>query len=295
MSVRRFGLSNPVLAVGAGIAMLSASAAAQAAWISTASKAHSLENAVSPRALPDGATLHIAVALKLRNESALETFLQRRNNPLDVLHGATLSHDEAMASYAPDAQQADAVAAYLSQAGFRNVEVAPGNLLVSADGNARAVEAAFNTSLRQFELDGRSVFANIADAQVPDSLGGSVLAVLGLQNVDQLRPLIVHAEATTNAASTTGHVPVAFPAIYDAAGVTPSTAINVGIISDGDLTQTVKDLATYDSQNGLTPPALQFVPSEVNGTDTSGLDEWDLDSQTVTSMAGSAIGTLGQV
>jgi pseudomonalisin len=292
MSVRRFGLSNPVLAMGAGIAMLSMSAAAQAAWLSTASKAHSLENATALRALPDSTTLHVTVALKLRNESALDEFLVRRGNRLDRLYGTSLSSDEVAASYTPSAEQVQAVSAYLTSAGFSNIQVASNKLLVSADGSVRAVEAAFNTTLRQFELDGRTVYANTSDAQVPDSLGDSVLSVLGLHNIEHMVPLIVHAAATTAAASTTGHVPVAFPSIYDALGVTPSAAISVGIITDGDLTQTVADLATYDGQNKLTAPPLQFVPSKTNGTDTSGTDEWDLDSQTVTSMAGSAIGTL---
>jgi pseudomonalisin len=292
MSVRRFGLSNPALAMGAGIAMLSMSAAAQADWLSTATKAHSLQNAAAPRALADAAVLHVTVALQLRNESQLDQFLARRGNPLDSLYRATLSNAELTADYAPSAQQAQAVAGYLARAGFSNIRVAPNNLLVSADGSARAAEAAFNTTLRQFELNGRTVFANTADAQVPDSLAGTVLSVLGLQNVDQMQPLIVHAAATTDAASSTGHVPTAFPSIYDALNVTPSAAINVGIITDGNLTQTVADLATYDGQNKLTPPTLAYVPAEVNGTDTSGIDEWDLDSQTVTSMAGSAIGTL---
>lgn len=291
MSVKRFGLSNPVLAVAAGIAMMSMTAAAQAAWLSTASKAHSLDGAVSPRALPESTTLHVAVALKLRNESDLDAFLQRRANPLDPLYRSSLSHDQVSSSYAPDAAQAQAVAAYLEQAGLQNVQIAAGNLLVTADGSASALEAAFNTTLRQFELGGRTVYANTADAQVPDSLGDSVLSVLGLQSVDQMLPQIVHAAASTSA-STAGHVPVAFPAIYDALGVTPSAAESVGIITDGNLTQTVQDLAIYDSQNGLTTPALQYVPAKVNGTDTSGIDEWDLDSQTVTSMAGAAIGTL---
>ena len=164
----------------------------------------------------------------------------------------------------------------------------PNRLLVTADGRPSKIEAAFNTRLRQFNLGGRSVFANTVDALIPDALNGIVHSVLGLQNADQAQPLFVRANAVTNASSgtTVGHSPAEFPAIYDALSIPTGGGVNVGIVTTGDLTAPVADLQAFESQNGIAPVPLQFVPSEVNGSDPSAAVEWILDSQSIVGISG---------
>lgn len=283
----------PASGLGLGLVLLALPAGAQAAWHGTASHAALLQKATDLGVLPDGAPMHITVALRVRNPQQLDAVLQAQQLPV----GRTLSAAEVQADYAPTDAQVQAVTGYLQRAGFSNIQVAANKLLVTAQARRSLVEAAFNTSVHQFKLDDRTVFANTRDAQVPDELNGIVLAITGLQNATVAHPLYQRADAakaakaTPLAASATGHVPVQFPAIYDAAGIATGGQTAIGIISDGDLTQTVTDLHTYESQNGLAQITPLFVPSEVNGTDTSGTVEWDLDSQTSTSMAG-GVGSL---
>jgi pseudomonalisin/xanthomonalisin len=279
---------------GLGLVMLSLPSAALAAWHGTASHAAVLQNATQLGALPDTAPLHIAVSLRLQNRAALDALIQNQHTLVSRDYGRLLTESEYQANYAPGDRQVQAVTDYLRRAGFSNIQVAANKLLVTAEGRRSLVEAAFNTSIRQFKLNDRVVFANTRDALVPDALDGIVLAVTGLQNASVAHPLYQRADAVTRAdasavplaASATGHVPVQFPAIYDVGTVATGAQTEIGIITDGNLTQTVTDLRAYESQNGLAPVALDFVPSEVNGTDTSGTIEWDLDSQTSTSMAG---------
>ncbi len=285
MTARRIGLSSPAVALAIGIAALSYGASAQAAWHSTSSKAHTLENAVELGALPASRTLHVAIGLKLQNEAALDAFLARQHTLGYRDYGTTLSSEEFTSSYAATQRQVETVVAYLSRAGFQNISVAPNRLLVTADARPAQIEAAFNTRLAQFKLGNRQVFANKTDVSIPDALDGLVSAVLGLQNADLAQPMIEYPSATTQA-TTAGHVPTAFAAIYDATTIATGGATDIGIITDGNLTQTVADLRTFESQNSLTPVNLVFRPSEINGTDTSGLDEWDLDSQSSTGIAG---------
>ncbi len=277
---------------GLGLVMLALPSAAQAAWHGTASHATVLQNATQLGALPDTATMHIAVSLKLQNRDALETLVQNQHTLLSRDYGRSLPAEEFAASYAPSERQVQAVTDYLRRAGFSNIQVAANRLLVTAEGRRPLVENAFNTNIRQFRFNDRTVFANTRDVQVPDELADLVLAVTGLQNANVAQPLYQRAENATKAnavplaGTATGHVPVQFPAIYDV-GATPTGSLTeIGIITDGNLTQTVADLRAYESQNNLPQVTLDFVPSETNGTDTSGTIEWDLDSQTSTSMAG---------
>ncbi|MDB5977188.1 MAG: hypothetical protein JWR07_3948 [Nevskia sp.] len=285
MTATRFGRSRPAVALAIGIAALSCGASAQAAWHATSSKAHILENAVELGALPASRTLHVAIGLKLQNEAALDAFLVRQHTLGFRDYGTALSSEEFTGTYAVTTRQAQTVVDYLVRAGFQNVTVAANRLLVTADARPSQIEAAFNTRLAQFKLGNRQVFANKADVSIPDALNGLVTAVLGLQNADLAQPMIEYPTATTQA-STAGHVPTAFAAIYNATSVATGSATDIGIVTDGNLTQTVADLRTFESQNGLTPVNLVFRPAEINGTDTSGLDEWDLDSQSSTGIAG---------
>jgi pseudomonalisin/xanthomonalisin len=277
--------------LGIGLAALSLSATAQAAWHGTASHALSLQKATLIGDLPDTAPMRISVALKLQNQAALDSLLQSSHTLLSRDYGRTLSVEEFTAAYGPSAAQAKAVVDYLRSAGFSNIQVAANRLLVTAEGKPSLVEAAFNTRLQQFSYNNRTVHANIRDVQVPDALDGIVLSVTGLQNADVAHPLIQHAAGAKPAAvklagTATGHVPVQFPQVYSAGGTASGSATNIGIIASGELTQVLTDLRTYESQNGLAQVPVQFVPGITNGTSTSGLDEWDLDSQSSTSIAG---------
>jgi len=282
------------LGLGVGLAALSLSVTAQAAWHGTASHAQVLENATQLGALPDTETLRIAVTLKLQNKPALDSFLQGTHSLVSRDYGRSLSSSEFAASYAPSSRQVQAVTDYLSRAGFSNIKVAANNLLVTAEGKRSLVESAFNTKIMQFKILDQVVHANTQDVLVPDALDGIVLAVTGLQNANTAHPLIQHAGAADAAKSTARplagtaapHVPIQFPAIYDAGSTAKGTSTNIGIIASGDLTQVLADLRTYETQNGLAQQNVIFVPGITNGTDTSGLDEWDLDSQSSTSISG---------
>jgi subtilase family serine protease len=187
-----------------------------------------------------------------------------------------------------------AVENYLTSYGFSNIAVEPNNLIVQADGTVAAAEAAFNTAISSFSQNGKVVFANTNDAQVPTSLSGTVLSVLGLHNMAIVIP---PPPSPTNALS--GYTPqdfqIAYGATYpaDASGgeankplLATGSKTAVGIIAEGDLTQVVKDLALYEAAYNLPKVPVTVVNAGIPSADTSGADEWDLDSQTSTGIAG---------
>jgi len=242
--------------------------------------------------------MHVELSLNLRNVDQLRAFLQAVNDPASPQFHHFLTPAQFKARFAPTDADVAKVTAHLRQAGFSNVQVAGNNMLVSADGNANTVNAAFRTNMRTFNYGGKQRIANDSEAQVPQALGGIVDSVLGLQNLNV--PHTMHhilgpsSHVGSNAVgvmatgSQVAHSPVDFPAIYDV-GTTPTASnTKVGIITWGDMTQTITDLNTFTTNNGMSQVNAQVVKTGTNTyvDDASGDGEWNLDSQTITGTSG---------
>lgn len=227
--------------------------------------------------------MHVVVTLKLRNEQQLDQYIAKPGFK-------PLTSAQFNAQYAPTAAQAQAVADYLTRAGFTNVQIAPNRALVEADGRADTAQAAFSTSFVHVKThDGRDAFANNSPVHIPASLQGSVNAVLGMQNVHvshvfakRLNPNVVHGNTVQPFAtgSAVGHAPSDFPSIYGASGMAAATSVAVGSISSGNMSNIKSDLATAD------PGVSVSYKGSTSGSSTSGDGEWDLDAQDIIPMAG---------
>jgi pseudomonalisin len=259
-------------------------------WTSTATKGlgSRLTSATPIGALADSTPLYIAIALRLNNRSALESYVAAIQNPSSPLYGSSLTVDQFVAAYAPAGAQVQQLSAYLSGAGLTNVQVEPNNLFVTADGTAAQVAAAFHTSIGLFQQSGRTVFANLTDAQVPSSLAGTVAAVLGLTNAGVMAtPIRTQSPSTTvGVPAVHFYTPMNFWTAYDV-GTTPTgSKTTIAIFAEGDLTQVLKDLRVAESMNQLPQVPVQVIQVGLPSTDTAGQDEWDLDTQMSTGMAG---------
>jgi len=241
--------------------------------------------------------VHVALSLNLRNVDELEAFLKAVNDPTSAQFRHFLTPAQFKARYAPTDTQVAQVQAHLRQAGFTNVNVSPNNMLVEADGNANTVNAAFRTHMRTFAYGGKQRIANDSAVQVPAALGGIVDSVLGLQNLNVPHTMHhiagpVHANANNvgilAAAAQTSHSPKDFPAIYDAGSTPAASNTKVGIITWGDLTQTITDLKTFTTGAGMSTVNTQVVKTGSNAyaDDPNGDGEWNLDSQTITGTSG---------
>lgn len=240
--------------------------------------------------------VHVTVALSLRNKDQLDALTQ------SILAGTAakkLSSAEVLARFAPTEAQVQQVTQHLRDSGFTNIKVAANRLLISADGNASSVKTAFNTSLRRVSrADGSSAFVNTQDATVPASIGNLVTAVLGLQTLHQAKLHFKRADSLSTAASLStqasaiGHSPTEFPALYNASTLPTASTATVGIITAGSLTQTITDLNNFTSRAGYSKVATKIVNVGTGSTDTSGTEEWNLDSQTIVGAAGGAVKQL---
>ena len=266
--------------------------------------------------------MQITLTLKLSDKAALDALFQAQNTPGSAQYQQFLTPRQFAAQFAPTPAQTQAVADYLTASGFTNVRNSASGLLVGGTATAAQVQSAFNTQIAQFSLGGRTVYVNTQAAQVPSSLGGVVLAVGGLQNAINMKAAPQQKPSGTEAAlpniaglaaavvlkqdsegclpnctPADGGVftPVLFPLTYDAGSVpqASNTAIAISTYGD-DLSADEGSTVLEDLRNAEASYGMPYVPVEVRlatpiakaDIDTSGDDEWDLDTQYSTGMAG---------
>ncbi|AXI04712.1 peptidase S53 [Aquirhabdus parva] len=305
VAVRRVTLLSSMVSV----VLMSLSAQAAEPWVSTKTHAFkhfdwatpsattAIAGAASTAVSDVSATtaVPITLSLKLQNEAQLDKLVSY------YLSGSArqyLTPAQFTQQFGPSQAQVDKVVSYLKKSGYTNITVSPNHLLVTATGTAAHANSAFNTKLKGFEKDGHHVFANSTDAQVPQSLGGIVETVLGLDTANVYRTFN-HQVIATNAkpGSTTnatpakvGHNPLDFATIYDAASLPKAINTTAAVVMWGDGTGAVKDLGTYTTANGLGAVATSVVKTGSASDSYTLTDaEWDMDSQTILGAAGGAI------
>ena len=253
-------------------------ASASGPWVNTATQATPIPTQIITLPINPAQQMHVVVGLTPRNKAQLDALVVAISTPGHPQFGQTITPTQFLADYAPTAANVDAVESYLHGLGFTNIQASANRLTVSAYGSASTVENAFNTQLVSFNYQGRSVFANTAPAQVPASLAGIVSAVVGLQDFGVMGLPIVKS-TPQNPITTPPYSGPEYQIAYDA-GKTPTGHNTViGIVTEGDLAQVPKDLRQYEKEFRLPQVAYQIVPTGVQTSDTSGVIEWDLDSQ----------------
>ncbi|WP_084183403.1 protease pro-enzyme activation domain-containing protein [Nevskia soli] len=308
------GRRRSLLAGGMLLALLAAPLPSLAAWEATLSKAVTPDASAGMAPVPAATTMNVHLSLKIQNKDALDALLKNLYTPGNPQYGQYLTPAQFAAAFSPSEAQAQKVVDYLRSAGFSNVRLAGNRLLVSATGTAAVVQKAFNTQLVLVPRNGRIVRANVKDLQVPDSLGGIVLAVLGPNNMAEFKTSLEQQEAravltplTPNAsralgmlkgasaaAAAAGQVITAFPptawdVAYDAGTSPDGSQSTIAISTYGsENVSVVDDLRQMERQYGL-----PYVPVEVRETAPfsvptptgAGDDEWDLDTQSSTAIA----------
>ncbi|WP_105132495.1 protease pro-enzyme activation domain-containing protein [Burkholderia sp. BE12] len=254
-------------------------------------------NVVSAVPMSATAPIHVVLLLKLNNEAGLSRFLEQARTPGSARFGTVLTSTQIAAQYAPTANQVATVKAYLGSKGFTNITVADNNMIVEADAPAGVISGVFQTSLVPVAMaDGTRTHINTAPETVPDAISAVVQRVLGLDTATRLHPNFVRASnagavprASTSpitSAVTVGHNPTAFPGIYSVGSAPTAGNTTVGIIAEGDVTQPVIDLATFESNNHLSAVPVSVIHAGLPSADTGSSVEWSLDSQAIVGMSG---------
>lgn len=279
----RVRFTGPVLMVVVSfvsLLVLSGSAAAQ--WVNTATQGvgPALLNATAQGLLPESTPVHVNIGLEIQNRAALVSYVRSISTPGNPLYGQELQPSDFVPAYAPSSAQVQSVVSYLNQQGFENVQIEPNNLMISADGTALTVSQAFNTQLESYLVNGASVYANMTAAQVPESLGGIVAAVLGLNNSG------VMALPTVSVPNFPGaYRPANLWLAYDVGKTPTGSKTPIAIFAEGDVSGVISDLRLAETNNKLPEVPVTVVQVGLASPDTSGADEFDMDTQYSTGFA----------
>lgn len=285
---------------------------APAGWALTDTQAFSLANAVDLGALQPATPVTVRLALQMRDRKLLDARIAGHQ---------PVTRQAFLASFAPPPASVQRAVAYLKAQGFRNVTVEPNRLLVSGSGTAAKAQTAFHTSMHAFSQGGSEVFANVTPAYVPRALQGSVLAVLGLNDVrtfttsphfagnatprpspaptvEPASPCSLYGvfiiglpspmpepSGITSVGCLRNYTPADYWRAYDAVNRRQASGISVAVMAEGDVTQSVSDLRVNEQGDGLRQAPVVVVKVGPGSTDTAGDDEWTLDMTASSGMA----------
>ena len=274
------GGSSSMLPLGSGTQSGSQStkttalAAAPAGWANTHTQALNIINASDLGVASATQSIAVRVGLALHNQSQLVSA---------VASGQQVDDGTFIATYAPKSSEVSAVTSYLSSQGLTGITVDSNNLLVSASGTIAQVQKAFNTSIHSYSGSGTSFIANISPAYVPSSLGGIVVAVLGLNNLQAVKPTPKVTSCQVFGVSTPPqeclrfYDPATFQVAYHAGSTPIASNTPVAIMAEGDPTQSISDFRLNEQKFGLPQVPVNRIQVGVPSTDTGGATEWTLD------------------
>ncbi|WP_051740256.1 protease pro-enzyme activation domain-containing protein [Kitasatospora sp. MBT66] len=250
--------------------------------------------------IPAEQQISVAVSLKLRDADALERFLAAVGTPGAPEFGRYLTPEQFTDRFGPTQASVDQVRAYLTAQGLTVTEVSANRQVVNARGTTAQVSQAFGTHESAYvdPQTQRSFFANDAAASVPSELAATVQGVSGLDNHPVRRTHLVR-PGTPASDVAPGATPGAVPGAVAASpsGLSPAQytgAYNLNRTGADGTGVTValwefdgyskSNLTTYDSQYGLSGPAVSTVSVDGANYDSrpgDGQGEVELDSEIV--------------
>jgi subtilase family serine protease len=253
-----------------------------AATSSSATGLVALANSVSPTTDAVASSysnprMQIEVALAPRDESGLTSLLHGLYTKGSGSYHHWLTPAQFDARFAPTAAATAAVAKYLTASGLKVVP-SGSPFLVRATGPSSHVTSAFHTTLKTYKnKKGKTYFANSAPVELPSSLAGSTLGVIGLTNTVRPQSMIMRPVGGKQGASSKCETPyvtreqlfnfvnasIPFPYGYGdgpgCSGLTPSQtnslydAPNVGPKGKGaGVTAAVFELSNYQESDIVT-------------------------------------------
>jgi pseudomonalisin len=290
MSIRRKHLVVTSLAVAA---LLIAASAASAAVSGTS--AWRVNGAQDLGLLP-ARKMTVTYVLTPRHASKLHALASSR-------HAKALTPAQFLARFGPSKKTVSAMRAWARANDLRVTSVSPNRLLVRVTGSSTQFARALHTSFSVFSSPATGSFFQITRAaRLPRTFASRVTAVLGLSSLPRVSVPHPATRSATGLSGVLGSVPtlglsatsISYPAAYDPQNFwsmydAPSSETGSGqqlaIITEGDVSQPEKDLAQFEQTYKLPTVTWNQINVGTASSDTSGDDEWDLDSQYSTAFA----------
>jgi subtilase family serine protease len=214
-------------------------------------------------------------------ETQLEALIARQTDPKSPNYREFLTPQEFAAQFGVSASDIAKVTGWLQSHGLTVEEVPAGNRAIIFSGNASQVGDAFNTEIRQYNINGVQHLANAGDPQIPAAFAGIVGGVLKLCDF-RYQPYLVKGAPIASAQSIGAMFnlgagmnllgPADYYTIYD---INPllSAGINgagqtIAVLARSDIY--LSDVQSFRSMFGLTANDPEFIvtnsdPGQVDG------------------------------
>jgi hypothetical protein len=195
-------------------------------------------------------------------QKELNGLLAAQQNRKSPLFHHWLTQEEYGARFGLTDSDLGKLTGWLASQGFEVKSVAPSRTLITFSGTVGQVQAAFQTQIHQYRLEGETRISNASEIAIPRSLAGVVARVGGLSG---FRPKAQAKRAapqfTLSDSGTHFLTPADWATIYDVnpiylAGFT-GTGMHVGVVGQTYIPQ--GDVDAFRAAAGLGPTLLNYV------------------------------------
>ena len=178
-------------------------------------------------------------------DAALEQLLDAQQTPGSAQYHKWLTPAQFGTQFGPSDQDLHAAAVWLESHSFKVGDIPAGRLVLPFSGTAAQVEAAFQTPIHYFNVDGVEHFANTVNPQIPASFEPLVSGIRGLHDFRARSNLTSRVVDATDLSTGGGNyvTPFDFGTIYNGAtlyqhGVT-GAGVTVVIAAQSDIDPTI--------------------------------------------------------
>src|SRR5579883_1592183 len=130
-----------------------------------------------------GQPITLTIVLARSDQAGFDAYLADVENPQSPNFRHFLSQQQLADRFGPTPQSVAAVRAFMEGQGFRLTQDSVNRLTLTFQGSRQQAEAAFAVTIGDFQLGGRSFFANTGDPAVPASLAPAIRGVAGLNTL----------------------------------------------------------------------------------------------------------------
>ncbi len=193
------GLAVSAATVATGTPASAAVTSARAAL--AGSLTPSVERSKPEGRIAAGSTVNFDLSLSLRNAAAAAALVRSISSPGSAQYRHYLTDAQWVARFAPTTDAVASAEAWLRSEGFKVGAVPSDRLFIPASGSAAQVEAAFNTTLGTYKVNGESVRLAEGALSIPTSIAGVVAGVVGVNQefaTNQLSNGAANVTATKN-------------------------------------------------------------------------------------------------
>lgn len=132
--------------------------------------------------------LRLTIGLSVPKAAEEEAFLRQLQDRDSPNFHKYLSAEEWNARFAPAAEDEQAVADWLANAGFTVTRRYANRLIVNVEAPVRVIESAFGVRINRYRLGGNLEFSNDRDPVIPAHLAAVMHSVAGMNSIQRLHP-----------------------------------------------------------------------------------------------------------